>query len=86
MAFDNCPACNQQVSVGVLTCPNCGHPLTKEKKPLASRLLRVLIQLTAAAMLFVGAMKFAAGSLEDALIWGVVGIVLLHIGVRTKEK
>jgi C4-type Zn-finger protein len=86
VALENCPQCNHEVSEAAAACRSCGHPLIKQKKPLVSRHLRIVLQLTAAGVLLAEVMRSADGNISGAISMGIIGLFLIFVGGGTKAQ
>lgn len=88
MALTNCSECGRSVSSEATACPHCGHPLKKEKgksAPFVSRPAGCVLQLVAGGLLLWAATDLAEpGNLSGMIVKGLIGLILLYVGGRTK--
>jgi hypothetical protein len=82
----NCPSCNKSVSSDALSCPACGHPLKKPKKPLFTKPAGCAVQLVGAGIILFALTELTKTppNIAGAIFPFLIGVAILLLGRKTR--
>jgi hypothetical protein len=86
MTLINCPSCSKSISPAATSCPDCGHPLKKQKRPLFSKPAGCAVQLVGAFVILLGlsALIKEPPRIADAVVALAIGAGILLLGRKTR--
>jgi hypothetical protein len=86
MALINRPSCDKNISSEAVSCPECGHPLRKQKRPLFSKPAGCFVQLIGAGLIIWGLAELTKSPLSiiGAIFPFAAGGAVLLLGRKTR--